>query len=53
MKNKRIDHISKLCQNVTVFLPKTLPSFFQKQEKPEKYRNLNLTNSKDHLLEMI
>ena len=43
MKNK-ITLQAIICQNVMVFLPKTLSSFFQKQEKLERCRNFNLTN---------
>ena len=39
MKKETIEAI--LCQNVTVFLPKTLPSFFQMQEKMNTCRNAN------------
>ena len=46
MKNKRIDDISKICQNVMVFLPKTMVSIFQMQEKLEMDWKLNLINSR-------
>ena len=46
MKNKRLAMQAKLCQNVTVSLPKTLLSLFQMQEKLETSRNLNLINSR-------
>ena len=35
MKNKQIDHIAKLCQNVTVLLPKTLLLLFSNAGKTE------------------
>ena len=39
-------YASLALQNVTVFLPKTLLSFFQMQEKLETCRNLNFINSR-------
>ena len=44
MKNKRIDLKAILCQNVTAFLTKTLPSFFEMQEKLKTYQNSNSKN---------
>ena len=47
MRKIRIDHlIDHLCQNFTAFLPKTLPSFCQVQEKLETFWNSNVTNSR-------
>ena len=46
MKNKRIDYISNIMSKSHCFLPKTLPSFFQMQEKLETCRNSNLKSLK-------
>ena len=42
-----------LCQNVTVFLRKTVPSFFQMQEKLKTCRNQIWHILEDHFFEII